>query len=321
MRALVIGAAGFVGKYLVEHLLEQGDEVFAGTMKEPVPLLPSTTFPVDITDPVSTSELIQRARPDVVYHLAGISFVPEAEANFDKALLVNVGGTANVLRQAHLFSKQTRVLFVSSAEVYGQVQQSDLPIRESTPLRPANNYSLSKRMAELVAERYERQGALKCTVVRPFNHIGPGQDSRFVASSFAQQLARIALGKAPAVLRVGNLEARRDFSDVRDIVRAYRLLAQGDGGIFNLGSGVPRSIQSLLDTLISVSGLSVRVEQDPARMRGPEVPELFCSNDKAEAAVGWKPAIPFERSLQDIYRYWHEREAAELKDPAGLSHQ
>ncbi len=311
MRALVVGAAGFVGKYLVEHLLEQGDEVFAGTMKEPVALLPSTTFPVDITDPASTSELMQRARPDVVYHLAGISFVPEAESNFDRALAVNVGGTANVLRQAHLFSKETQVLFVSSAEVYGQVLPSELPIRESNPLRPANNYSLSKRMAELVAERYQRQGAIRCTIVRPFNHIGPGQDARFVASSFAQQLARIALGKASPVLRVGNLEARRDFSDVRDIVRAYRLLAQGEGGVFNLGSGVPRSIQTLLDTLISVSGLAVTIEQDPARMRGPEVPELFTSYEKAQSAVGWKPEVTFEQSLGDIYRYWLQREQNE----------
>jgi GDP-4-dehydro-6-deoxy-D-mannose reductase len=264
---------------------------------------------VDITDAGSAAELIQRSRPEVVYHLAGISFVPEAEQNFDKTLLVNVGGTNNVLRQAHLFSKETKVVFVSSAEVYGQVKPDDLPIRESTPLRPANNYSLSKRMAELLAERYVRQGALKCTIVRPFNHIGPGQDPRFVASSFAQQLARIALGKAPAVMRVGNLEARRDFSDVRDIVRAYRLLAQGPDGVFNLGSGVPRSIQSLLDTLIRVSGVSVKVEQDPARMRGPEVPELFTSFAKAESAVGWKPSISFERSLEDIYRHWHDVES------------
>lgn len=164
-------------------------------------------------------------------------------------------------------------------------------------------------MAELLAERYVRQGALKCTIVRPFNHIGPGQDPRFVASSFAQQLARIALGKAPAVMRVGNLEARRDFSDVRDIVRAYRLLAQGPDGVFNLGSGVPRPIQSLLDTLIRVSGVSVKVEQDPARMRGPEVPELFTSFAKAESAVGWKPSISFERSLEDIYRHWHDVES------------
>jgi GDP-4-dehydro-6-deoxy-D-mannose reductase len=312
MRALVIGAAGFVGNYLVRHLLEQGDEVFAGTLKEPVALLSDTTLSVDITDSASVAELMHRARPDVVYHLAGISFVPEAESDFDKTLRVNVAGTANVLRQAHLFSKSTSVLFVSSAEVYGHISPTDLPIRETTPTRPANNYSLSKRMAELVAERYVSQGALRCTVVRPFNHIGPGQDSRFVASNFAMQLARIAHGKAPPTLKVGNLEARRDFSDVRDIVRAYRFLAQQGSGVFNLGSGVPRSIQFLLDTLIKVSGLAVKVEQDPARMRGPEVPELYASYEKAHAAAGWKPVITIEQSLADIYGYWHERVRAEV---------
>lgn len=311
MRALVIGAAGFVGTYLVRHLLEQGDEVCAGTLKEPVALLPKTTFSVDIADSASVAELMHRARPDVVYHLAGISFVPEAESDFDKTLRINVAGTANVLRQAHLFSKSTSVLFVSSAEVYGHISPDDVPIKETTPARPANNYSLSKRMAELVVERYANQGALRCTIVRPFNHIGPGQDSRFVASNFAMQLARIAHGKAPATLHVGNLEARRDFSDVRDIVRAYRMLVQQGGGLFNLGSGVARPIQELLDTLIKVSGLSVKIEQDPSRMRGPEVPELYASYEKAQAAVAWKPIIPFEQTLADIYSYWHERIGAE----------
>jgi GDP-4-dehydro-6-deoxy-D-mannose reductase len=126
------------------------------------------------------------------------------------------------------------------------------------------------------------------------------------------QLARIAHGKAPPTLKVGNLEARRDFSDVRDIVRAYRFLAQQGSGVFNLGSGVPRSIQSLLDTLIKVSGLAVKVEQDPARMRGPEVPELYASYEKAHAAAGWKPVITIEQSLADIYGYWHERVRAEV---------
>ncbi len=311
MRALVIGAAGFVGRFLVQHLLEQGDEVFATTLREPIELPQERTFALDITSAASAAEVFEQVRPDVVYHLAGISFVPEAEADFDKALQVNVGGTANVLRHAHLVSRRTAVLFVSSAEVYGQVEPSDLPIRESTPLRPANNYSLSKRMGELLVERYARQNALTCTIVRPFNHIGPGQSSRFVASNFALQLARIAHGKAPPVLQVGNLEARRDFSDVRDIVRAYRMLAHQEGGVFNLGSGQSRPIHSLLDGLIRVSGLKVRIEQDPARMRGPEVPELYASFDRAESVVGWRPQVPIEQSLSDIYRYWHERVGAE----------
>jgi GDP-4-dehydro-6-deoxy-D-mannose reductase len=189
--------------------------------------------------------------------------------------------------------------------VYGQVKSGELPVTEENALRPANNYSLSKRMAELVVERYGRQG-LKHSIARPFNHIGPGQDPRFVASNFALQLARVARGLTPPVLEVGNLEARRDFSDVRDIVRAYRLIATGHTGIFNLGSGRSYSIQELLDTLIEIAGCTVEIRQDPNRMRGPEVPELFGSISRADQVCGWKPEIPLRRSLEDTFRYWYD---------------
>lgn len=314
MRALVIGAAGFVGQYLIQHLREQGDEVFGTSLDGAIPGLPREAgLPLDITNQQGCGEVIQRVKPDVVYHLAGISFVPEAESDFARTLQVNVGGTANVVRhchllnQGHLLEQGISVLFISSAEVYGQVPAHALPIGEETEVRPANNYSLSKRMAELVVERYGRMGAIRYTVARPFNHIGPGQDQRFVASNFAYQLAAIALKRIPPVLEVGNLEARRDFSDVRDIVKAYRRIAQSGVGIYNLGSGTPRSIQSLLNALIAVSGLHVEVQQDPARMRGPEVAELYASNEKVWRECGWRPAIPFEQSMEDIYRFWYDK--------------
>jgi GDP-4-dehydro-6-deoxy-D-mannose reductase len=162
-------------------------------------------------------------------------------------------------------------------------------------------------MAELVVERYGRVSSVKTAIARPFNHIGAGQNERFVTATFALQLARIAHGKASPTLRVGNLEARRDFSDVRDIVRAYRLLALSKGGIFNLGSGRAVSIQFLLDTLIAISGVHVTVEQDPERMRGPEVPEVYGSCSAIQKECGWHPDIPIQRSLEDVYRYWFDR--------------
>jgi GDP-4-dehydro-6-deoxy-D-mannose reductase len=162
-------------------------------------------------------------------------------------------------------------------------------------------------MAELVVERYGRVAAIRASIARPFNHIGAGQNERFVTATFALQLARIAHGKAPAVLRVGNLQARRDFSDVRDIVRAYRLLALSHGGVFNLGSGRAVSIQFLLDTLLSISGVNVTIEQDPQRMRGPEVAELYGSCESIHRECGWLPEIPIQRSLEDVYRYWFDR--------------
>lgn len=304
MRALVIGAGGFVGGYLVRHLLQAGDEVIGTTMLAAEPIESIRMLPLDITDRTAVERVIGEVAPDVIYHLAGISFVPEAERDFQKTLTVNVGGTQHVVSSARGVGG---LLFVSSAEVYGHITSADLPIHEGTELRPANNYSLSKRMAELVVERYQRQGLLRCAIARPFNHIGPGQDSRFVASNFALQLARVARGLASPLLSVGNLEARRDFSDVRDIVRGYRLIATKHQGIFNLGSGTSRSIQELLDTLIDISGISVEATQDPSRMRGPEVPELFGSNERVTRTCGWVPEIPFQQSLEDLYRYWYDR--------------
>lgn len=306
MHALVIGAGGFVGRYLVDHLRQCGDDVVGTTNLASRSEGGEAFQPLDITNGPEVGALIQRVKPDVVYHLAGIAFVPEAESNFEKTLQVNVAGTANVARYCSLLDSIPALLFVSSAEVYGHVQPSELPIREGNPLRPANNYSLSKRMAELVVERYGRQGGVRYAIVRPFNHIGPRQDPRFVASNFALQLARVARGVTPPVLEVGNLEARRDFSDVRDIVRGYRQIATAHQGFFNLGSGRAVSIQELLNTLIDISGCKVEIRQDPQRMRGPEVHELYGSIDLAKEVCGWTPDIPLRKSLEDTYRYWFD---------------
>jgi GDP-4-dehydro-6-deoxy-D-mannose reductase len=306
MRSLVLGAGGFVGKHLVAHLIDAGDEVFAGVQFPRDVLDQGTEVVVDITDQDSVAKAIERTRPEVVYHLAGISFVPEAQEDFGRTLRINVAGTAHVAQQCVQSGGVRALVAVSSAEVYGAVPESQLPIRETTEVRPLNNYSLSKRMAELAVEGYSRSGTLRCAIARPFNHIGPGQDRRFVTASFALQLALIAHGEAPAVMKVGNLQARRDFSDVRDIARGYRLLGLSGRGIFNLGSGRARPVQEVLDTLVALSGLAVSIEQDPGRLRGPEVLELYGSYDAINQACGWEPLIPFERSLEDVYRYWYD---------------
>lgn len=310
MRVLVIGAGGFVGRHLVAHLTLNGDEVYCGVQVAGSYSDSIREVVVDITHADSVENALRLAKPEVVYHLAGISFVPEAEENFERTLAVNVSGTAHVVHQCSIASWDISVVYVSSAEVYGAVSATDLPIRENTPIHPANNYSLSKRMAEMVVERYSRTSALTCSIARPFNHIGPGQDRRFVSASFALQLARIAHGNANPVMRVGNLEARRDFSDVRDIVRGYRLLGSTRGGTFNLGSGQARAVQDVLDTLIAISGVDVAIEPDPSRLRGTETPELYGSYEAIRQACGWRPEISFERSLEDVYRYWYDEVAA-----------
>jgi GDP-4-dehydro-6-deoxy-D-mannose reductase len=310
MKALVLGAEGFVGGHLVEHLIAEGDEVVCGVHAKRH-TGPERALTVDITDAQQVAAAIAEVQPDVVYHLAGISFVPEAEDDFDRVLRINVAGPANVARACVDLKREISLVFVSSAEVYGAVTPEDLPITEACAVKPMHNYSLSKRMGELVIERYARTSKVRCSIARPFNHIGPGQNKRFVTASLAYQLARIAHGKAEPRLRVGNLNARRDFSDVRDIVRGYRLLSRSSGGTFNLGSGRAISIQQILDMLISLAGIEVVVEQDPARMRASETPEVYGSFERIKNACGWFPVIPIEHSLRDVYRYWFEQASQE----------
>lgn len=310
MKALVFGAEGFVGGHLVRHLVAEGDEVVCGVHARKH-AGPEPTVTVDITDWEGVSAVIRQVQPDVVYHLAGISFVPEAEDDFERVLRINVAGPANVARACSEMKRDVSIVFVSSAEVYGAVTPDQLPVTEGCPVNPMHNYSLSKRMGELVMERFARTSSVRCSIARPFNHIGPGQDKRFVTASFAHQLAQIARGKAEPRLKVGNLEARRDFSDVRDIVRGYRLLAQTGCGTYNLGSGRAIAVRQVLNMLISIAGLEVVLEQDHARMRPSEVPEVYGSFESIKSACGWFPIIPIERSLRDVYEYWFEQVGSE----------
>lgn len=304
MKALVTGANGFAGHYLVQHLLSQGDQVLGGVVTEVTPDFPCQTVAMDVQNLEQCREVVATYDPEVIYHLAGMAFAPRAESDFNAALLLNVGGVHNVLRAAEVLGRPTKVLIVSSAEVYGRVSPADLPLTENCAVRPAHNYSLSKLLAETVAQRFAQYGHVDPIIVRPFNHIGPGQSRDFVVSSFAYQLAQIQLGKQDAVIEVGNLEAKRDFTDVRDIVRAYRLALTKGRGIYNLGSGKSIAIQQILDMLIEISGLKVTVKPDPSRMRRAEVPEVYGSYDRAQSELGWEPQLPLRDTLRSVYEYW-----------------
>lgn len=313
MRSLVTGAAGFVGRHLIEHLTEAGDNVLGTDLFIPEGPNLCPIEQLDVRNFDEVAKLFSFFKPEAIYHLAGMSFVPDAESNFDAALKANVLGTNSIYRVCHLLELRSVIVCISSAEIYGKVTPNGLPITESSPIQPMNNYSLSKAMSELVAGRYESKmneqgGGLRSVVMRPFNHIGPGQNPKFVTSAFAQQLARIAKGKVEPFVQVGNLEAQRDFSDVRDIVRGYRLAALKGSGTYILCSGKPVAIRALLEQLISVSGLKVDIVQDPERMRGPEVPVLYGSYEKAKAELGWEPKIELKDTLRDIYNYWLGRE-------------
>lgn len=300
MRVLVTGAGGFVGHYLVAHLQACGDEVLATDATS------DRATPLDVSDPECCRAHISSFHPQVVYHLAGISFVPDAERDFGRTLQVNVAGVQHLLAACAAEQRPMTFVLVSSAEVYGRSAALTLPLTEETPLAPANNYGLSKQFAEMVATRFQSD-TLRIVVMRPFNHIGPGQRADFVASTFAQQLALIAKGRSEPVLRVGNLDARRDFSDVRDVVRAYRLAAERGNGVYNLGAGRAVAVHELLDTLVAIAQCDVRIEPDPARMRPSETPELYASIARAQRELGWEPQISLRQSLEDIYRWWFER--------------
>lgn len=305
MKALVTGACGFVGRYLIRHLIDNGDVVLGGHLVDNFPRIHDALYQkLDVRNFEECSRVIGSFHPDVIYHLAGISFVPEAEKNFDDTMASNVTGVHNVCRIPHLLERRTKIVLVSSAEVYGKIKPEELPLTESQPLRPAHNYSLSKVFAEEVALKFERGGYIEPVIIRPFNHIGPDQNVRFVASNFAYQLARIAKGFAPPLLRVGNLTPERDFSDVRDVVKGYRLAALKGSGVYNFSSGRSTSIQALLDTLITISGLSITIEEDPERMRPSEMPRVYGDYSKAKRELGWEPTIPFRESLEAIYEHW-----------------
>ncbi len=300
MRALVTGATGFVGTYLTNALQARGDEVFAcGGPHD------ADVFPLDVADASTIRAALDLARPDVVFHLAAQTFVPDSLQTPQATYDTNVIGTANVARAIRDFAeteRMPRLVFTSSAEVYGKQPETAFPLRETTPASPANPYAASKAAAEMVLLGEASSFGLDAVIARAFNHIGPGQNERFVVSNFAAQLARIARGGDP-ILYVGNLDAKRDFLDVRDVVRAYVALASDGlaGEVYNVCSGAAYPIRDVLRELIIAAHAPVEVREDPARMRPSDIPLFIGDNTKLRAATGWEPEIAFRTSIRDIY--------------------
>jgi len=308
MKALITGAYGFAGRYLVKHLLEEGDQVIATSLFKETEQIGTQYAQLDVTDLTQCTKRLAEFTPDAVFHLAGMAFAPDAERDFRQALVQNVEGTYNIFKAAKELNREIVVVTISSAEVYGRITAQDLPLTEQTPTRPAHNYSLSKLMAEEAVKRFESENKMRCVVIRAFNHIGPGQRVDFVVSNFAFQLSEIKKGKSAAVMKVGNLDAKRDFSDVRDTVRAYRLAAEKGRGVYNIASGKSVSIQSILDQLIEISGLKVKIERDPARMRPAEVPEIYGSFEKAKQELGFEPKFrDLRASLEQVFNHWMQK--------------
>jgi GDP-4-dehydro-6-deoxy-D-mannose reductase len=301
VRALVTGASGFVGSYLLAALRERRFEVLAcGGVHDK-----GEFFPLDLCDVDAVRAAIDLARPDVIFHLAAQTFVPDSLAAPMRTYEVNVLGTAALTQAARDYAatgaRAPRILFPSSAEVYGRRDPAEFPLTEALDLRPNNPYAASKAAAEAILLAESRCFRMDVVVARAFNHIGPGQSDRFVVASMAAQLARAAHEKTP--LLVGNLEASRDFLDVRDVVDAYLLLAErGERGeVYNVCSGNAVKIREVLGELIRIAHVPVEVREDPSRMRPLDTPLFVGDNRKLSAATGWSAQIPLRQSLRDVY--------------------
>lgn len=299
MRALVIGADGFVGRHLVAHLRAEGDDVIEAV--GPHAATDGGRQPVDVRDPGTVGDLIADVQPDALYHLAAVAYGPDAAQDLPAAIAITIGGTANVLGAVARASSRTVVLVTGSSEVYG-APETDF-ITESTELRPVNLYGATKVAQEALGFAYGRAHDLRVVVTRSFNHIGPGQRDAFAVASFARQLRSIQAGTHEPRLRVGNLDSVRDFTDVRDVVRAYRLLVTGahaDEPV-NVASGEGRTMRSIVDRLIEMSGMDVSIEVDPARVRARDPRRIVGDASRLRMLTGWAPAIPIDRTLVDIW--------------------
>ncbi len=311
MRVLVTGANGFVGRHLCAALEARGHTVIAAVGAGPRspdharPALPGE-LPLDLRDALSVRGIVDIAHADAVAHLAAQAFIPQAIADPWATHDINAGGTLRLLEAVKIArdagAASPRVLIAGSADVYGPQPPAAYPLVEATSLRPSNPYAASKIAAEAYGLAHAATYGLDVVVTRAFNHIGPGQDGRFAVASFALALARIAAGGDP-LLHVGNLEAERDFLDVRDVVAAYVLLLEGQGapGIYNVASGHAVAMKEILRLLVTIARVGVEIRDDPARLRPADLPRLSGDAGRLRAATGWMPTIALAAALRDVY--------------------
>lgn len=314
MRVLVTGIDGFVGSHAAESLLAKPGVEVHGTVIDPS-LLPNIEHlkqalhlhTINILDRNRVVELLDEIKPDRIIHLAGQAFVPAAYSDPVSTFQVNTLGGIHVLEGVRVLAEikkhSATVLIVSTGEVYGRV--AHLPITEEFPLTPNNPYAASKAAIDIIAQQYQRSFGLSVIVVRPFNHVGPRQSPVFVCSDFARQVAAVAAGRRENTIRVGNIDAKRDFTDVRDVINAYwLLLEQSKSGVYNICSGKPIAVSEVLNALIRIAGVNVNIVPETDRLRSYDISVVYGSNEKLLNATGWTPAIPLEQTLRDVYEYW-----------------
>ena len=313
MRVLITGVTGFAGSHLADYCLTRKDVDLHGIIRwrsrtENIEHLTGkiALHECDLRDASSTREVIETVRPDLIFHLAAQSYVPTSWKAPSESLSTNVLGQLNIFEAVRRIGLGCRIQLACSSEEYGMVHENEVPITEDNPLRPLSPYGVSKVSQDLLGYQYFMSYGMAIVRTRGFNHTGPRRGPVFVCSDFAKQITDIEKGKREPVIHVGNLEAKRDFTDVRDVVRAYWLsLEKGKAGeVYNICSEKSWTIQSVLDMLVGMSNVDITVKVDPKRLRPSDVPILQGDCSKFRADTGWKPEIPFEQTLGDILEYW-----------------
>lgn len=308
MKALVVGGGGFVGPYLVRHLTKDlGYEVtVTKTEKETLAMDEISVKNLDILDKNQISELLKEEQPDYLFHLAAQSSVAYSWKNPTLTVDVNIKGCVNLLEAVKDADKKPRVLLIGSGEEYGHIKKDECPIIEDNVLRPGNIYAATKSCQNMLGKIYSDAYGLDIMMVRAFNHIGPNQTPVFVVADFCKQVADIEKGKQEPVIYVGNLSAKRDFTDVRDVVKAYALLVKGGkrGETYNVGRGHAVAIQDILNKIVSMSDKNIEVKVDENKLRPVDVPIIEPDISKIKEEVGWEPHISLEHTLKETLEYW-----------------
>jgi GDP-4-dehydro-6-deoxy-D-mannose reductase len=319
MNVLITGITGFAGSHLAEYILAHHPDVrvhgtvrWRSRMENIAHLVPDgkiVLHEADLKDLVSLRKALSAARPDWIFHLAAQSFVPASWKLPAETFMINAVGQVNLFEAVLAEKLDARIQIAGSSEEYGMVYPDEVPMKETNPLRPLSPYAVSKVAQDLLGYQYWQSYGLKAVRTRGFNHTGPRRGDVFVTSNFARQIAEIEKGTRPPVIHVGNLEAKRDFTDVRDTVRAYWLaLEKGEPGeVYNIGTGTTISMKDMLDMLLALSSVKVEVRVDPDRLRPSDVQILYADVTKFKALTGWAPQIPFAVTLKDLLDYWRAR--------------
>jgi len=317
MRILITGITGFAGSHLADYILDShsGVEVhgivrWRSRMDNVSHILDRIHLhEADLKDLVSLKKCIAEARPERIFHLAAQSFVPTSWICPAETFAINSIGQVNLFEAVLDLGLDCRIQIAGSSEEYGRVYPNEVPMKETNPLRPLSPYAVSKVAQDLLAYQYHQSYGLFTVRTRGFNHTGPRRGEVFICSNFARQLAEIEAGQRDPVIHVGNLEARRDFTDVRDTVRAYWLsLEKGEAGdVYNIGTGEAITMSEMLDMLLALSTVKVKIQVDQDRLRPSDVPLLLSDSSKFKMLTGWEPRIPFSQTLKDLLEYWRER--------------